>query len=605
MELDIRAIQAILPHRAPFLMIDHVEMVDENRIVARKAVAVNEPYFQGHFPGHPIMPGVLIVEALAQAGAVLAASQSAFDSARHVMYFMTIDKAKFRKPVFPGDVLRLEGGVPGWHSTPGGPVGRRIGPGMISLVVCQGRGLVALALLAAAAGPACRKAPRLGRGDAAAVVVVQRSKELGPQPVSEREPNNAPTEAQELTWSGTPASVALNGRIEPNGAGKAIDVDVFKVVVPGQRLAASPDAEPAPDLRLSAKRLFVTVVPDPGFAPVLEVLDETLRVGKGLSGGPGETLALPNLAALPGTATFFRIKAAPAPAGKGRAGPDAGASAGTGYRLTVLLLDFEAADEREPNDRMETAGTLSWQGQSALAAGLFGWRHDEDWYRLPLDTVEPGQVLNLEIEGVGGVAAGLSVNDSAGKKIVSVRGRKGEKLTLRNLTLPSLPADAGAAAGKGRWWYLVVRTEAGVDLERRYVLHAEAAVPETQGGYEIEPNDEATLASPLADGTTTGYLPAGDVDFFRYVAKEPRDLDVEIQPPSRVKVKIEILSENGRKLLAEASAPKAQQPARILGFACPVEPILIRLSQGKRDGNASEPYSLRVASRLSQRDAGR
>ena len=108
MELDIRAIQAILPHRAPFLMIDHVEMVDENRIVARKAVAANEPYFQGHFPGNPIMPGVLIVEALAQAGAVLAASQSAFDSARHVMYFMTIDKAKFRKPVFPGDVLRLE-----------------------------------------------------------------------------------------------------------------------------------------------------------------------------------------------------------------------------------------------------------------------------------------------------------------------------------------------------------------------------------------------------------------------------------------------------------------------------------------------------------------
>ncbi|HEX7598507.1 MAG TPA: 3-hydroxyacyl-ACP dehydratase FabZ [Polyangia bacterium] len=108
MELDIQAIQAILPHRAPFLMIDHVEMVDGDRIVARKAVEANAPFFQGHFPGHPIMPGVLIIEALAQAGAVLAARQSAFDSSRHVMYFMTIDKAKFRRPVFPGDVLRLE-----------------------------------------------------------------------------------------------------------------------------------------------------------------------------------------------------------------------------------------------------------------------------------------------------------------------------------------------------------------------------------------------------------------------------------------------------------------------------------------------------------------
>jgi 3-hydroxymyristoyl/3-hydroxydecanoyl-(acyl carrier protein) dehydratase len=97
MELDTRAIEAILPHRAPFLMIDHVELVDGDRIVARKTVAADEPFFQGHFPGHPIMPGVLIVEAMAQAGAVLAARQTSFDPARQVMYFMAIDKAKFRK----------------------------------------------------------------------------------------------------------------------------------------------------------------------------------------------------------------------------------------------------------------------------------------------------------------------------------------------------------------------------------------------------------------------------------------------------------------------------------------------------------------------------
>jgi beta-hydroxyacyl-ACP dehydratase FabZ len=108
MELDSRAIEAILPHRAPFLMIDHVELVEPDRIVARKTVAADEPLLRGHFPGHPIMPGVLIIEALAQAGALLAARQSSFDPLRQVMYLMTIDKAKFRKPVLPGDVLRLE-----------------------------------------------------------------------------------------------------------------------------------------------------------------------------------------------------------------------------------------------------------------------------------------------------------------------------------------------------------------------------------------------------------------------------------------------------------------------------------------------------------------
>jgi 3-hydroxyacyl-[acyl-carrier-protein] dehydratase len=108
MELDARAIEAILPHRAPFLMIDHVELIDGDRIVARKMVAADEPFLQGHFPGHPIMPGVLILEALAQAGAVLAARQCSFDPAHQAMYLMSIDKAKFRKPVFPGDILRLE-----------------------------------------------------------------------------------------------------------------------------------------------------------------------------------------------------------------------------------------------------------------------------------------------------------------------------------------------------------------------------------------------------------------------------------------------------------------------------------------------------------------
>jgi 3-hydroxyacyl-[acyl-carrier-protein] dehydratase len=106
--MDAAAIQAILPHRYPFLLVDRVDSLSEDKIVARKMVTFNEPFFQGHFPGNPIMPGVLIVEALAQAGVLLAAPQVGFDPARQAIYFLAIDKVKFRKPVIPGDALILE-----------------------------------------------------------------------------------------------------------------------------------------------------------------------------------------------------------------------------------------------------------------------------------------------------------------------------------------------------------------------------------------------------------------------------------------------------------------------------------------------------------------
>lgn len=108
--LDIREIQKILPHRYPFLLIDRiVEMEPKKRIVGIKNVTINEPFFQGHFPGHPIMPGVLLLEAMAQAAGILAfrSTQDA-DVENKVIYFMTIDKVKFRKPVLPGDQVRFE-----------------------------------------------------------------------------------------------------------------------------------------------------------------------------------------------------------------------------------------------------------------------------------------------------------------------------------------------------------------------------------------------------------------------------------------------------------------------------------------------------------------
>ena len=106
--LKLEQILGLLPHRYPFLLIDRVLELTDDRVVALKNVTINEPYFQGHFPGAPVMPGVLQIEAMAQAGGILASRAVAFDPTTHVMLFMAIDAVKFRKAVVPGDQLRIE-----------------------------------------------------------------------------------------------------------------------------------------------------------------------------------------------------------------------------------------------------------------------------------------------------------------------------------------------------------------------------------------------------------------------------------------------------------------------------------------------------------------
>ena len=107
-ELDIDQLRKVLPHRPPFLMIDKLTDIYSNEsAVGWKAVSINEPYFAGHFPDYPVMPGVLIVEALAQAAVALVSHSSNLSLDGGVVYFMSIDKARFRQPVRPGDMLRL------------------------------------------------------------------------------------------------------------------------------------------------------------------------------------------------------------------------------------------------------------------------------------------------------------------------------------------------------------------------------------------------------------------------------------------------------------------------------------------------------------------
>lgn len=106
---DVTRVMAALPHRYPMLLVDRVErLVPDESITAIKAVTINEQFFQGHFPGRPIMPGVLIVEALAQAAGVLAVESLGLAGTGKLVYFMSIDGVKFRKPVEPGVLLTLE-----------------------------------------------------------------------------------------------------------------------------------------------------------------------------------------------------------------------------------------------------------------------------------------------------------------------------------------------------------------------------------------------------------------------------------------------------------------------------------------------------------------
>ena len=105
--LDIQAIQALLPHRYPFLLIDRILELEDMRVVSIKNVTMNEPHFTGHFPGFPVMPGVLIIEAMAQTAGVLVLNRIK-NRAEKLVFLAMIEQARFRKPVVPGDQLRIE-----------------------------------------------------------------------------------------------------------------------------------------------------------------------------------------------------------------------------------------------------------------------------------------------------------------------------------------------------------------------------------------------------------------------------------------------------------------------------------------------------------------
>jgi len=426
----------------------------------------------------------------------------------------------------------------------------------------------------------CHRNQLLPRADGAAVVVVT-TPDSGIDPglpvTAEAEPNGTLATAQKIDL-GLAHAMVVNGSITPGAepAGKGKDVDLYRLIIPEEAPpAAAGDATPAlPDAaRPTTKRRLTAIVhPDLGLPVTVDVLDDSGQALIGAPGSqPGEAEGIPSMVVTPGT-YFLRVRAAQA-------------AAEGSYHVTLRLQPLEPGEELEPNGKATLATEIAPNGE---AVGYFGSRHDQDWYRVPLDGLPEGSVLSADLEAVPGVTASLVVLDSVERKLTEVRGRKEERVPVRNIRLA--PGDANI--------FLLVRADVGRNLDVRYNLRVRTEVgkPGAAGG-DLEPNDDARHASALADGTVQGYLGRGDVDMYRYTAAEPLELDIEATAPERVDLRMEIIRETDNALLVRADEGKRQEPERLPNLFVPAGSILIRLSAAKGDGNPDEPYRLTVASK--------
>lgn len=406
------------------------------------------------------------------------------------------------------------------------------------------------------------------RPDGAAVVITAETQDDGIATGAEVEPNNTPATAQPLVVTPTlPAAVA--GTIAaPSAAGKR-DVDLYRVDVPGPDGGVAPPAGdagaailPPPFVLRADLRPAV-----PGLATTLEVVDAAGHVLVAANGQPGEAIAIPNLA-VRGGSEYLRVRAAGAdvPAG--------------GYRLVVRLIPFDAGAEIEPNGDAAHATELAPGGE---AVGYLGWRHDQDWYRLPTAGLAEGSVLSVDLDPLPEVSVTLQLYGADAHKLTEARGRRGERVVLRNVRIA--PTDP--------FVFVVVRADVGFSAEARYNLRPRTELP--KAGTEAEPNDDQAHAQPIGDGTVLGYLARGDVDFFRYSSDGMALLDLEVTPPERGGVEIEVTREDHTLLARAASSRRA--PARIADQPIPGGPILIRVVPRHGPIDSDDPYRLTVTSR--------
>jgi hypothetical protein len=456
----------------------------------------------------------------------------------------------------------------------------------LSLTLVHG---LSLALVAAALGAGCKKTALPPRPDGAAVVIAPDAPSAeGDVPLgAEAEPNDTLATAQKLGVGAAPA-VGVKAALHEgqNKIAKARDTDLYRLDIPQPDGSAAPPpvatgdgAAPVvpPQLR---RVLRVDVKPDLGLALSLEALDDQGQPLAATTGPIGEAVALPNLAVSPGT-YYLRVRAAPPAAGA------AAASAAGTYHLVAKLGPLEPGAELEPNGKAAMASDLAAPGE---AIGYYGWKRDQDWYRVPTAGLAEGSVLAVDLEPAPGVTASLLVFDSVEQKLTEAHGRKEERVALRSVRVP--PGEP--------YLYVVVRTDGGANTDVRYNLRLRAELP--KAGGEVEPNDDPAHAQAITDVgeggsvNVAGYLGRGDVDVYSYAAPTPVELDVEATPPERVDLKLEILKPDGT-VVAKVDAGKRREPERLPNVFVPGGSALIRLSAGKGDGNPDEPYRLSIAAR--------
>ncbi len=429
-----------------------------------------------------------------------------------------------------------------------------------------------LVLIVAMGSLGCRRSRLPPRGDGEAVVVLPPSaaeSDPGAIAAPESEPNDTRAQATVISLTGDPLSAAATATLAPGGK----DIDLFKVAIPG---AVAGDA----GALAAGRKLSVDFTPTADGATSVQLQDAaghalvvSTAVGRLQHG-------IPNATVLPGGIYYVRVSG--------------GSQAAIAYRLQIRVVDFERGDEREPNDQASTASLLFPADTNPEAAGFFGWRKDEDWFRLPLASGAGPVALEIELDGVEGVTPTLTVVDSAGQKIASARGRKAERLILHDV-LPTSGAHA-ISAGTGsatpeRVCFVVVRADSGRNADQRYLLHIRNVA--VRDDVEREPNDDLAHATPVTGPLLSGYLGPGDTDVFAVQSAAEQELQVQAEPPEHVSLRLELLDADGKRI-AVADEKKRGGIERSVTLRPSTAKVYLRLSAAKGDGNLDEPYHLRV-----------
>ena len=431
-----------------------------------------------------------------------------------------------------------------------------------------------ISVLALLSIPACPRS-KLPKPDGAAVVVTPEPKPGGDvTAVPEVEPNDTISKAQRLVV--TPgAPVAVSGAVAWPVKGKP-DVDTFRIGMPGPDggvpdaapvVAAGPDGAvpPPPRPQFMAR---VDVTPEATVAVKIEVLDTVGRTVISASGAePGQMVSIPNLP-ISLAAPFVRVRRA--------AAGDAPGS----YKIVVRAMALEPGAELEPDDAITQANELSLPGE---AIGFLGWRRDQDVFRVNTSAVADGSVLAADLDPIEAVSSRLAIADATGKKLSEARGRRGERVALRNVLVPAGTTQL----------FVIASSDFGWSADQRYDLRVSAELP--KAGGEVEPNDDPAHAQVVTDGTVQGYLGRGDVDVFKYAAAAPVMLTVEVAPPERATAKLEIANEEGVVLSRGKPTGKGRKPLRA-SMRVEGGNVLIRVIAGGGEGNPDDPYRLTISS---------